>query len=263
MYTDQIFDLSDRVAFVSGGAGHLGSVMVHAMAEAGAVVYVNGRNEDRLKEFCDTLNDMDLDARPATFDIMDRDAVALFFEDLPRLDVLINNAYTGRAGSLETATRQDFDTAFDSAVTAAFDVCRSALPALQRAVIETGAASIINISSMYGHISPNPALYGDSGLNSPPFYGPAKAALIQMTKYLACHWAQKNIRVNVISPGPFPTDGIQAEKPEFIERLANKNPMGRIGQPGEIAGPTLFLASDASSYVTGANLCVDGGWTAW
>jgi NAD(P)-dependent dehydrogenase (short-subunit alcohol dehydrogenase family) len=116
---------------------------------------------------------------------------------------------------------------------------------------------------MYGHVSPDPRLYGESGLNSAPWYGAAKGGLIQLTRYLACHLAPERIRVNAISPGPFPRTEISAGKSDFIQRLEQKVPMGRIGMPEEIAGPLLFLASDASSYVTGINLPVDGGWTAW
>ena len=116
---------------------------------------------------------------------------------------------------------------------------------------------------MYAQVSPDPGLYGASGLNNPPFYGPAKAGLTQMTRYLATHLAEKQIRVNSISPGPFPNPQIQEKKADFVENLAEKTPMKRIGMPNEIKGAVTFLASDASSYVTGINLPVDGGWTAW
>jgi gluconate 5-dehydrogenase len=116
---------------------------------------------------------------------------------------------------------------------------------------------------MYGLVGPDPAIYGATGMNSPPAYGPAKAALIQLTRYMACHWGPKGIRVNAIAPGPFPRDEIQQEHPEFAARLAAKTPLGRVGTPNEIAGTAVFLGADASTYVTGACLNVDGGWTAW
>jgi gluconate 5-dehydrogenase len=121
---------------------------------------------------------------------------------------------------------------------------------------------IINISSMYGIVSPDPRIYGDSGYNNPPDYGAGKAGIIQFTKYAACHLAAKGIRVNAVSPGPFP--GAEVQKNEaFITNLKNKVPLGRIGQPADLKGVVVFLASDASSYITGQNIIVDGGWTVW
>ena len=126
-----------------------------------------------------------------------------------------------------------------------------------------GGASIINIASMYASVSPDPKIYGDSGENNPPYYGAAKAGLIQLTRYLACHFAPERIRVNAISPGPFPVeDGTESSR-KFINKLKRKVPLGRVGHPSELCGAVLFLSSDASSYVTGANIPVDGGWTAW
>ncbi len=116
---------------------------------------------------------------------------------------------------------------------------------------------------MYGSVSPDPSIYGTSGANSPPYYGPAKAALIQLTRYAACHLANQRIRVNCISPGPFPSEKYLEHDAQFRARLQAKNPMHRTGKPAELQGPLLFLASDASSYVTGIDLAVDGGWTAW
>jgi len=251
--------LAGRIAFITGASGHLGSAMAHALAQAGAHVVLNARRIAPLENLCGKLTDEGLKASIAPFDIMDPDARRHALKSLPRLDVLINNAYTGRPGPLESATHEDFARAFESGVTAAFDMTRAALPALRA----SGRASVINIASMYGHVSPDPALYGDSGLNSPPWYGAAKGALIQLTRYLACHLAPDNIRVNAISPGPFPRTEISEAKSDFIARLAAKVPMKRIGEAHEIAGPVLFLAGDNSSFVTGINLPVDGGWTAW
>ena len=254
-----MFALTGRTALITGASGHLGAAMAQALAQAGAHVILNARRPAPLDELREKLTKTGLSASTLPFDILDEAARRNAVGGLAKLDILINNAYTGRPGPLESATRDDFATAFESGVTAAFDMTRAALPALKA----SGKASVINIASMYGHVSPDPSLYGTSGLNSPPWYGAAKGGLIQLTRYLACHLARDNIRVNAISPGPFPRTEISATKSDFIARLSEKVPMKRIGAAGEIAGPVLFLASDAASYVTGINLPVDGGWTAW
>jgi gluconate 5-dehydrogenase len=116
---------------------------------------------------------------------------------------------------------------------------------------------------MYGSVSPQPEVYRDAPqFHNPPAYGAAKAALLQLTRYSACHLAAHGIRVNSVSPGPFPAPAVQANE-AFVEELTARVPLGRIGQPGELVGAVVFLLSDAASYVTGANLPVDGGWTAW
>src|SRR5262249_10608299 len=112
-------------------------------------------------------------------------------------------------------------------------------------------------------VSPHFALYPPRQPPNPPWYGPAKAALIQLTRYLACELAPQRIRVNAVSPGAFPATAVVEGDPEFVTRMETQIPMGRIGRAAELVGPILFLSSDAASYVTGAKLRMDGGWTAW
>ena len=257
------FRLDGRTAFVSGGAGHLGEAMVRGLCAQGAEVIVNGRNQDRLDAFQARLAADGLQVRVACFDMMDFEAVRGWFGALPRLDVLINNAVTMQPGGIAAATPDGFDTAYRSSVTAAFEAMRAAEPALLAAAGATGQASVINIATMYAHVAPDPGLYGDSGLDSPPAYGAAKAGLAQLTRHMAAQWGRKAIRVNAISPGPFPRPSIQEAQPAFAARLAAKTMLGRTGQAHEIAGVAVFLASDASSYVTGSDIRVDGGWTSW
>jgi gluconate 5-dehydrogenase len=123
-------------------------------------------------------------------------------------------------------------------------------------------ASIINIGSMYGLVSPDPGIYGTTGLDNPGSYGAGKAAIVQFTRYCAVHLAPRKIRVNCISPGPFPDAAAQKNR-TFLRALSRKVPLGRVGRPEEIQGAVIFLASAASGYVTGQNIIVDGGWTIW
>jgi NAD(P)-dependent dehydrogenase (short-subunit alcohol dehydrogenase family) len=257
------FRLEGCTALVTGASGHLGSAIAGALCEAGASLYLNGRSTGPLEAQRDALKAKGGNAEILPFDVTDSSARAAVLQKISRLDVLVNLAYTGRPGTIAMAMPEDFAMAFESGVTAAFEFTRASLPALREAVRAKGGASVVNIASMYGHVSPDPRLYGDSGLNSPPWYGAAKGGLIQLTRHLACHLAPERIRVNAISPGPFPRTEISQDKTGFVERLCQKVPLGRIGTPEEIAGPLLFLASDASSYITGINLPVDGGWTAW
>lgn len=263
MSTAQRFRLDGATALITGAAGYLGAAMADALSEAGAIVLLNGRDRDKLEALRDSLLASGRKAELLPFDVMDGAARMRALQSLKSLHVLVNNAYTGRPGTIDMANTEDFDRAFQSGVTAAFEITRLCLPALKRGVQERGSASIINIASMYGHVSPDPGLYGTSGLNSAPWYGAAKGGLIQLTRYLACHLAAERIRVNAISPGPFPRPEISAEKLDFVQRLGQKVPLGRVGRAEEMSGPLLFLASDAASFVTGINLPVDGGWTAW
>lgn len=262
------FRLDGRVVFLSGATGHLGRAMAAALTGAGAHVVLNARHADALENLAHSLQSQGYKVSIACCDVRDgqaiRDEIARIGHEHGSLDIIINNASEGRAGDMETATAEDFEQLYAVNVVASFEILQAALPLLKESARKTaGGASVVNIASMYGSVSPDPSIYAQSGANNPPQYGAAKAALIQFTRYAACHLAPDRIRVNSISPGPFPAGKYLERDPEFDGRLSAKNPMGRTGDPIELQGPLLFLASDASSYVTGVNLAVDGGWTAW
>jgi NAD(P)-dependent dehydrogenase (short-subunit alcohol dehydrogenase family) len=263
----QQFRLDGRVAFLSGATGHLGRMMAEALAGAGAHVVLNARARERLDALCAELQGRGLKVSGACFDVTDEDAVVknigLIAEHHGRLDIIVNNASRGRSGNMESTTVEDFELLYRVNVTAAFRILQTSIPVLRESAKLTAGSSVINIASMYGQVSPDPSIYGSSGANNPPSYGAAKAALMQLTRYAACHLAADGIRVNSISPGPFPAERYLQNDPEFHHRLKEKIPMRRTGVPRELRGPLLFLASDASSYVTGIDLAVDGGWTAW
>ena len=255
-----IFRLDGRTAFVSGARGHLGSAMALALAEAGAHVLVNGRDAAALERFAGDLRGRGLLAEAACFDAHDVKAIRSFFGGLKRLDVLVNNIGFMEMKSFAALQSADFTATYAATVGTAFESVRAALPALKTAAV-AGDASVINVSSMYGQVAPDRRLYDDPVQQSPFHYGPAKAGLEQLTRHLAAELGPEKIRVNALVPGPFPKAGKMP--PGLEERLAGRTMLGRIGQPEEIGGPLLFLASPASRYVTGASLNVDGGWAAW
>lgn len=253
------FRLDGRIAFVSGARGHLGRAMSRALAGAGAHVIVNGRDGAKLADFERELRAEGFSVEGAAFDVADLSAVRAFFAGRDRLDILVNNAVAMQVKSFAALTEEDFAATYRSAVSAAFEAARSALPALKRAAAQAGEASIVNVASMYGQVAPDGRLYASRDGQSPFHYGPAKAALLQLTRHLAAELGPQRIRVNALVPGPFPAGA----DPELAGRLAARTMLGRLGEAREITGPLLFLASPASSYMTGAALNIDGGWTAW
>ncbi len=261
------FDLRGRVALVTGATGRLGRSLATCMANAGAHVHVNGRDAGKVDTLVAALRDRGGTADGAVFDVTDLAAsaavVARLGETHGRLDVLVNNAHSGTQGALETARPESFRAAYEVGVVGAAELVRCALPWLRAAGSMTeGGASVINVASMYGLRSPDPDAYDSPARTNPPYYGAAKAALVQYTRYAAVSLARDRIRVNALAPGPFPPDTLDSDHPTLAAAIRKRTPMARFGQPDELAGPLLLLASDAGSYMTGTVVCVDGGWTA-
>jgi len=250
------FKLINKVAIITGGNGHLGTQMSLALSEAGAIVIIAAQNEEKCT---DILSDSIYFCK---CDISSSESIKEEFAWVKKkfgsIDILINNAVFTRGQSPEEMEEDDWKYGIDGCLNSAFRTIKAVIPYFK----EQQSGNIVNISSMYGIISPDFKIYEGNTFLNPPHYGAAKAGIIQLTKYYAAYLAKYNVRVNAVSPGTFPTSKVQENK-VFVERLSGKNPMGRIGQPNELKGVLVFLSSEASSYITGQNIAVDGGWTIW
>lgn len=254
------FSLAEKIAIVTGGYGHLGKYICEGLAEAGAKVIVCGKSESRFNQvFYNNTKSLSF----LHIDISSTKSIKTTFAKISKkygtLDILINNAFYIKGQSPEAITDAEWNCGIDGTLNSVFRCIREIIPYMKKQ--EKG--NIINIASMYGFISPDFKIYQENPeFFNPPHYGSAKAGVIQLTKYYAVYLSKFNIRVNCISPGAFPSPDARIQK-NFIKRLSQNIPLGRIGDPEELKGIVVFLASDASSYMTGQNVIVDGGWTIW
>ena len=258
----QLFDLTGKTALITGGTGWLASAFCRALAEAGASVVVSSRDRKRAVAAAAKL----VAAHPnlhhgVAIDQLDPDSIAAGFQQavdvVGQIDILVNNGLAPVGHDLTDISFADF---------ARHQVNNAGYFELARllhdhAVSRSAAASVVNIGSMYGQVGSYPDAYEGICNASSVAYHTLKGGTIHMTRHLAVYWAADNVRVNCLSPGPFPNPDTAPQR--MVERLDRKSPMGRMGEPWELKGALVFLASDASSYVTGQNLTVDGGWTAW
>jgi gluconate 5-dehydrogenase len=254
----QLFDLAGRVALVTGAGSGLGVVFAEALAEAGASVVCVGRRLERVQETADRLAEQGCQSLAISADVTDETAVATMIaqtiERFGTLDILVNNAGTAVVGPPETISLADWQRVVDVNLTGVFLCAREAA----KAMIAAGRGGrIINIASILGAVASEPV--------PAAAYDATKGAVVNLTRDLAVHWAPKGLLVNAIGPAYFPsemTEGFLA-LPEMRREIERRTPLGRIGRPEELKGAVVFFASDASSYVTGQTLYVDGGWTAW
>lgn len=250
---------------VTGGGGHLGRALCLGLAEQGAFVLALGRREETLRATVEAARTSGCagEVEAMRCDVSKPDDVAQAIERIEKemgaVRGWVNNAYGGPGGLLFELDRADVDAALARGVG---DVMLATQAVAER-MKPHRSGSIVNVASMYGIVSPQPATYREHPQwHNPPAYGAAKAGVIQFTRYAACHLGAHGIRVNSVSPGPFPRDAIRSDR-GFVAELAARVPLGRVGSAGEIVGPVSFLLSSASSFVTGHDLVVDGGWTAW
>ena len=259
-------DMTGRVALVTGATGHIGSVMAETLAELGAAIVVVDIDEARCASVAGALADrFGVTAVPCATDLRDDRAVQRLGETVHarvgRLDVVINAAaMVGSAnldGWVSPFERQRLDVwrdAMDVNLTAPFALVQSCADLLKA----SGRGSVINVASIYGLVGPDWRLYQDTPLGNPAAYAASKGGLLQLTRWLATTLAPA-VRVNAITPG-----GVYRDTPDpFLSRYISRVPLGRMAIEQDFKGAVAYLASDLSAYVTGQNLVVDGGWTAW
>lgn len=255
-----MFSLKDKVVLITGGYGYLGKSITKGLADHGAHVIVLGREKEKFQaafpqsnsniyfEICDVSSTNSI-----------KESFSRVYKRFSKIDVLINNAFYAEGSEPLNISDEDFLYTMDGSLSSVYRCIREVAPFM----VPKNYGRIINVSSMYGIVSPDFGVYeNNERYLNPPHYGAAKAGVLQLTRYFACYLGKKNILVNAVTPGPFPSPNTQQEK-SFIQNLQKKVPLGRIGHPDELKGIFVFLSSDASSFVTGQNFTVDGGWTAW
>jgi NAD(P)-dependent dehydrogenase (short-subunit alcohol dehydrogenase family) len=274
-----LFNLQDRVALVTGGAGLLGAEFCQTLAQAGGRIVVADLNGNAALSLADSINtrwppfDSSRDRRAIGIETnvaepsSVQEMVQATLDAFGRLDILVNSAvldpkfdpqHGGHTNSFEEYPLEAWNQAISVNLTGMFLCCQAA----SRPMLEQGTGVMINLSSIYGLTAPDQRLYqrpGQPPQYKPVYYSVTKAGVLGLTKYLAAYYAGKNIRVNALTPG-----GVyNGHDEDFVQAYSARAVLGRMAQKDDMNGALLFLASDASAYMTGANLVVDGGWTTW
>lgn len=255
------FDLTDRTALITGASGHLGRALAHGLAAAGARVVVSSRRLELARQVAAELPSRPGIEHPAVqLDHLNEQSIEQGFKDavqrVSQIDILVNNGHAPLAKDWTTTTAHEFNQQMEN-LTGYFLLARHMRDHVVR---HQAGGSIVLLGSMYGVVGSYPDVYEEIGPASPVAYQALKGGVIQMTRHLAIYWAKDGVRVNCLSPGPFPGPSASSD---LVKRLEQRVPLGRIGLPSELIGPVVFLASQASSFMTGQNMIVDGGWTAW
>lgn len=258
--------LDGRVALITGGGGHLGRAMADVLAEMGASLVLVDRDARAVRAAAsEVVSDGGRPPVAVDLDLTDDGAaealVKVARESFGRLDIIVNNAaltgdsaISGYAVPFAEQSLEAWRAAVEVNLTAAFSLVHAARDALA----EHGVGAVVNVASIYGLVGPNLNLYADTAMGNPAAYAATKGGIIQLTRYLATVMAPA-VRVNAIAPG-----GVaRGQDAAFVRRYEGLTPMGRMATEEDVKGAVAFLASDASAYVTGQVLAVDGGWTAW
>lgn len=271
---EDIFDIKGRTVLVTGAGGFFGRYFCRTLLENGAKVVMFGRSPRTAASLKALRAEFGADSvhafRTDFYDLRDYAAKLKAAAAEFRPDALVNNAFdlsprTGfntPSGRFEKSTYEQWKASFDAGIYWAVLATQVIGAGMRR----RGRGSIINVSSMYGMVSPSPALYEGTKFFNPPGYGVAKAGLLALTRYTASFWGRDGVRANAIAAGAFSnteteTSNSVRKGDPFLERLKARTALGRTGHPRELAGALIYLASDASGYMTGQTLVVDGGWT--
>ena len=260
----RLFGLDGQAVVVVGGAGRIGRALCRALAEAGAEVAVVDLDQAAAESLVDELHESTgRSAIAVAADLTQaeslNEAAARVTAELGPASMLVNSAQFRGAGfyssEVEDYPREAWEQVIEVNLTGVHLACQ----AFGRSMLKQGGGRIVNLASTYGLVSPDPRIYGASGVNSPVAYAASKAGVISLTRYLAVHWRDKNIRVNCLVPGGV----FDNQSAEFVENYCIRTPLGRMASPEDYQGAVLFMLSQASAYMTGAVVTVDGGWTAW
>lgn len=266
----ELFSLKNRVAIVTGALGLIGKNHCQALAEAGANIIVCDLDENRCIEFAATLPiksigvGVDITKKSSVENLRDK-----VVKEFGKIDILVNNAaindmFENPQAAAELSMFENYpldmwQKSIDVNVTGTF-LCSQVLGT---EMVKAGKGSIINVASTYGIVGPDQSIYkkpdGSQTFYKSAAYPATKGAIINFTRFLAAYWGNKGVRVNTLSPG-----GVENNQDEyFVKNYSSKTPLNRMAYPTDYKGAIVFLSSDASAYMTGANLVVDGGWTAW
>lgn len=266
MNKKNLFDLTGRVALITGGAGLLASEYALALGNQGAHIILADIAEENCKATADKLARQEIKVSSFFCDVTKKESWESLLQNVlkqfGKIDILINNAgftnqtkTTGFDGSFENFSLDDWNDIMAVNLTGTFLGCQ----VIGKHMVQNKKGNIINMASLYGVVSPHHRLYDDTEIKQPVAYTVSKHGVIGLTKYLAALWAPKNVRVNSLTPGGV----FNNHSGLFLERFEKLNPIGRMCDKSELHGAVVYLASDASSHVIGHNLVVDGGWTIW
>ena len=267
--SQKIFDIKGKTIVLTGSAGKVGSRFAHILSNAGANVILVDKDDIKNKKLeLEIIKKYKTKATAQNIDINDtkqvKKLVEVILKKYKKIDVLINNAHIvprnhpDRDAPFEKFPVELWDETISNNMRGIF-LCSKEIG---KSMIKRKKGIIINISSIYGITGPDQKIYGASRLNSPAYYSATKGAMVNLTKYLASYWGSKNIRVNTLTLGGIFDKKLHSGK-EFVKNYSNKTMLGRMSNEKDYDGAILFLTSDASSYMTGSNLIIDGGWTAW
>jgi len=252
--SQKLFDLTGKVAVVTGGNGGIGLGIAMGLAGAGANIVIAARSVEKTAQALEDIRALGVEAHGITVDVTQEPAIQRIvtstIDHMGRLDILVNNSGIAVRAQPQELTAAQWDSVVDVNLRAAFLASKEAYPQM----VKAGGGKVINVGSMY-------SIFG-SDWGAP--YAASKGGLVQLTKSLAVAWAKDNIQVNAVLPGWIVTDltrGIQDADPNRYDNISRRIPTGRWGEPSELAGAAVFLASTASGYVTGATLAVDGGYS--